>query len=190
MGQWNKNWHSIPFTSHFPKTLVPVVNNLIRSKTTWPNMVNFTVTSTGDWQTGCVCWEVAQSRFHVDITSNFALKNNSMEFWPGPITRQIDVMFEWLTKWTWHHSKLAVEEVSFFSRLRVVLLQLLIYTWWRSRRYGLGCHAPMNPALVLIMAWCRIGNKPLSEPMLTRFADIYMRHYGEMSWFTDFWDVL
>ena len=31
------------------------------------------------------------------------------------------------------------------------------------------------PALVLIMAWHRIGNKPLSEPMLTRFIDAYMR---------------
>ena len=25
-------------------------------------------------------------------------------------------------------------------------------------------------------AWCRIGDKPLSEPMLTRFSDTYMRH--------------
>ena len=31
-----------------------------------------------------------------------------------------------------------------------------------------------NPALVQIMAWCRIGNKPLSEPMLTRFIDTYI----------------
>ena len=29
-----------------------------------------------------------------------------------------------------------------------------------------------NPALVYIMAWHRIGDKPLSEPMLTRFARI------------------
>ena len=28
-----------------------------------------------------------------------------------------------------------------------------------------------NPALVLIMAWCWIGDKPLSEPMLTWFTD-------------------
>ena len=37
---------------------------------------------------------------------------------------------------------------------------------------------PVNnkPALVWIMAWCRIGDKPLSEPMLTRFTDAYMRH--------------
>ena len=31
------------------------------------------------------------------------------------------------------------------------------------------------------MACRRIGNKTLSEPMLTKFADAYMRHYGEMS---------
>ena len=34
----------------------------------------------------------------------------------------------------------------------------------------------INPALVLIMAWRRIGDKPLSEPMLTRFTDEYMQH--------------
>ena len=29
---------------------------------------------------------------------------------------------------------------------------------------------------------CRLlGDKPLSEPMLTRFIDAYMRHYGAMS---------
>ena len=37
------------------------------------------------------------------------------------------------------------------------------------------------PALVQIMAWRPIGDKPLSEPMLTRFTDASMRHYGEMS---------
>ena len=31
------------------------------------------------------------------------------------------------------------------------------------------------------MAWHRIGDKPLSEPMLTQFTDVYMRHQGEMS---------
>ena len=33
-----------------------------------------------------------------------------------------------------------------------------------------------NPALVSIMAWRRIGDKPLSEPMLTRLTDAYMQH--------------
>ena len=33
-----------------------------------------------------------------------------------------------------------------------------------------------NPALVEIMAWRQIGDKPLSEPMLTWSTDAYMRH--------------
>ena len=39
----------------------------------------------------------------------------------------------------------------------------------------------INPALIYIMTWGRIGDKPLSEPMLTRLTDTYTRHYGEMS---------
>ena len=31
-------------------------------------------------------------------------------------------------------------------------------------------------ALVLVMAWHRTGDKPLSEPMLTWFNDTYMQH--------------
>ena len=37
-------------------------------------------------------------------------------------------------------------------------------------------------ALVQIMAWRRIGDKPLSEPMLPRFSDAYMRHYGQVKY--------
>ena len=33
-----------------------------------------------------------------------------------------------------------------------------------------------NPALVQVMAWRRVGDKPLSEPMLTRFTDVYVQH--------------
>ena len=33
-----------------------------------------------------------------------------------------------------------------------------------------------NPALVMIMVWRRKCDKPLSEPMLTRFTDAYTRH--------------
>ena len=33
-----------------------------------------------------------------------------------------------------------------------------------------------NQALDKTMAWHRIGNKPLSEPMLSSFTDTYMRH--------------
>ena len=37
------------------------------------------------------------------------------------------------------------------------------------------------PALVQIMAWRRLGDKPISEPMLTPFTDAYMRYFVEMS---------
>ena len=36
------------------------------------------------------------------------------------------------------------------------------------------------PALVQMMAWREIGDKPLSEPMLTQSADAYMRQSGEI----------
>ena len=42
-------------------------------------------------------------------------------------------------------------------------------------------YVPRSPidnkqALVQLMAWRRIGDKPLSEPMLIRFNDAYVRH--------------
>ena len=33
-----------------------------------------------------------------------------------------------------------------------------------------------NTALVQTMFWRQIGEKPLSEPMLTKITDAYMRH--------------
>ena len=33
-----------------------------------------------------------------------------------------------------------------------------------------------KPALIQVMVWHRIGNKPLFEPMLTQFNDAYMWH--------------
>ena len=33
-----------------------------------------------------------------------------------------------------------------------------------------------KPALVQVMGWCRIGDKPLPELVLTQSTDAYMRH--------------
>ena len=38
-----------------------------------------------------------------------------------------------------------------------------------------------KPAMIQIMAWRRIGDKPSSEPMLTSSTDAYMRQKGEKS---------
>ena len=37
---------------------------------------------------------------------------------------------------------------------------------------------PNGPVLVQMMAWRRIGNKPLSDSMITRFTDPHIRHGG------------
>ena len=139
VGQWNKNWQSIDL-----KKIIDGNNFFcLRHITTrhWcqlsiirffpkyidQTLVNFSASPPGDWQTRCLWWEVVQSWFHVDLKSNFALKNNSMEFLPGPITRRINVLYELRMKWTWHYSKLAVEEVSFIGGVRVVLQLLSIH---------------------------------------------------------------
>ena len=61
------------------------------------------------------------------------------------------------------------------------------FSWWRSFVFWLKFHwslflVPIDNKLVLvyIMSWRQI-DKPLSEPVLTRFTDAYMRYYGEMS---------
>ena len=33
-----------------------------------------------------------------------------------------------------------------------------------------------NTELVQVMAWRRLGDKPLPEPMMAQFIDAYMRH--------------
>ena len=38
-----------------------------------------------------------------------------------------------------------------------------------------------KPALVQVMAWCRIGDKPLPELMLTQFTDAYMGRWVKLS---------
>ena len=44
-------------------------------------------------------------------------------------------------------------------------------------------NAPMDniPVLVQIMAWRRLGDKPLSEPMMVLFTDAYMCHSASMN---------
>ena len=49
-----------------------------------------------------------------------------------------------------------------------------------------------KPALVHIMAWRRIGDKPSSGTMTIRFTDAYMRHWGDefkQHWFEVSWNL-
>ena len=42
-----------------------------------------------------------------------------------------------------------------------------------------------KPSLVQIMAWCRSGDEPLSEPMMVWFTDVYI-HLNELNGANDF----
>ena len=62
---------------------------------------------------------------------------------------------------------------------------LWVFSWKEMYEFRLRFHGNCpkgridnNPALVYILAWCRIGGKPLFEAMLTQFTDAYMRHWG------------
>ena len=52
---------------------------------------------------------------------------------------------------------------------------------WISLKYILRSPIVIMPALVQIMARCRTGNKPLSEPMMAQFIDTYLHHLASMN---------
>ena len=47
-----------------------------------------------------------------------------------------------------------------------------------------------TPALVQIMSWCRLGDKPLYEPKLFSLLTTYMRHLASMSYWTIFLEMV
>ena len=55
----------------------------------------------------------------------------------------------------------------------------ILYFDWISLTFIARVPIDNTPALVSIMACCRVGDKPLSEPMRTWFTDAYVRHWGQ-----------
>ena len=56
-------------------------------------------------------------------------------------------------------------------------IEMYAFLWIFHR----GTNQQYIPLLVRIMAWCRIGDKPLSEPMMAWVSDAYMRHSASVS---------
>ena len=46
----------------------------------------------------------------------------------------------------------------------------------KSLKFVLRRSTDNKPSLVQVMAWHRIGDKPLPEPMMAQFTDAYMWH--------------
>ena len=100
------------------------------------------MSSPGYWQTGCLWWEAVESWFHLDLKSFFALKNNSMGFLLGHITRWINIYGSRM-KWTWHHSQVRFSWGKFPPQTQSGTPSSIIYTRWSSWHDELGCQSPM-----------------------------------------------
>ena len=93
--------------------------------------------------------------------------------------------FEWLTdccadiKWPWINSSPPEQNGRRFADdiFRCIFVNEKFCIFIKiSLKFAPNGPIDNNPALVQIVAWCRIGDKPLSEPMLTQFTDAYKRH--------------
>ena len=58
---------------------------------------------------------------------------------------------------------------TFFNEIDRILIQI-------SMKYVPRSPIDNKPALVQVMAWRRIGDKPLPEPMMNQFSEAYIRH--------------
>ena len=101
-------------------------------------LVNFSTSPAGGWQTGSLWWEVVESRFHVDLKSNCAVINTSMEFLLGDkftirITDEMDMTPLQASCWRGKFLRLTQSDTP----------STIIYRRWSSRRYQLWYHAPM-----------------------------------------------
>ena len=89
--------------------------------------------------------------------------------------------------WIFINSSTPGQNGRHFGR-RQIQRHFLEWKWYKMRISLKFVHRSVvdnKPALVQVMAWCWIGDKPLSEPMLTHFTDAYLQHWGEMSF--DWW---
>ena len=59
---------------------------------------------------------------------------------------------------------------------RIFLNENIIFSFKISLKFDPRVSIYNKSALVQVMAWRRTSDKPLSERMLTRFTDAYMRH--------------
>ena len=125
----------------------------------------------------------------------FPSKLKQRQLWPrfqgdgvvSCITGQNSVpLIGWGPKFHQHHDKIL--KSSPWTKMFVILQSLFSdtspwikrYVFWFKKITDCFLYCPIdnNPALIYIMAWHRIGDKPLFELILIRFIDAYVRHWG------------
>ena len=85
-----------------------------------------------------------------------------MGFWLGLITQEIHVIYESRMNWTWHHSKIAFDEVHFYHRHRVVLLHLS--SLCKAQQSAWGKHRSIN--LCTMLLWSHPFHSMLFRPLI------------------------
>ena len=122
---WIISRNGFPFTSRLPKRPVPGSNNPIRSQDSSLNTGSFHRVLAGvltKWM-----FVVRGSRrmisFGFKVTFCIEKQFQGDLSWSDCSTDKCSIWTR--MKWTWHHSKFAIDEVSFYHRLKVVLPQLL-----------------------------------------------------------------
>ena len=89
---------------------------------------------------------------------------------------------EWSSHMGWGYwlTHLPLDKMAAISQIIFAnaFLRMKSFVFWSKFHKSLFLRVPINnkSELVKIMAWCLIGAKPLSEPMLTQFSDPYMQH--------------
>ena len=77
------------------------------------------------------------------------------------------------------HSSPSWQNGSHFRRWHFSMHFLKWHSYNSNSNFTEICSQESNdnkPAVVQVMAWRQIGDKPLPEPMMAQFTDAYMRH--------------
>ena len=156
MGQWNNNWQSIIFfgiiyRKWFFRLRHITPRHRCQLSIIWfvpkylhQTLVNFSASPAGDWQTVSLWWAVVESWFLVALKLNFALKNYSMEFLLCPITGRMNVLYESRVKMDMTPLQVSCWRGKFLRWTQSGIPSTIIYTRCSSRRYELGCDAPVD----------------------------------------------
>ena len=99
--------------------------------------------------------------------------------YPGEITVESLIPNAFIFSFFWYLSKMVSLMNNATSKWNFVVHFSLGCPWYPLYQHSIYVSKPsINniQALVQIMAWCWIGDKSISEPILTQLTDVYMRH--------------
>ena len=95
------------------------------------------------------------------------------------LKKKISISKFWLASWYIYTCMLLHGHLTFAKPAKIS--HSIFANVQANSRFAMVRMASGNPELVQEMAWYWTSNKPLSEPMMPWFTDVYMYHSAEMS---------